>query len=435
MSAQQEKPGTFQPFGEYALPTEPTEDFLHRLFGHARQMLLQGDSEPAIADDKLHHSTRKDLDRLAAPPACGPLLNELQATFADWASDTDPADRTRLVVLPPGDENNLVETWAEQHGHVVVLAPARADLINNQLSQQAIDALPTFSGEGVLVIPKLERWFLRHRNGLTLLRELLRRIDEGDQRCLVSCNSWAWGYLSKAVNAEFVLPVGMTFQAFDASRLKNWFAELAINDDRDEIEFRLMQSGQNLFAESSNEAPTDETVIDRTMSAVRSIVRDTGKMESKEQTNNPHSYFVGLAARSFGIPWVAWHIWRRGLHSEAEVESDASDTDSSDTVDNQSNNSSAEVETLWVAALDEFSLPGSQSEQTLLVLHALLIHNELTIDELYLLLPATRDLNSIPALIRAGLVERRNNHLFCPPAAYPAIRSGLATAGFPLDRL
>lgn len=81
-----------------------------------------------------------------------------------------------------------------------------------------------------------------------------------------------------------------------------------------------------------------------------------------------------------------------------------------------------------MAALDKYVLPG-KNEQA-----ALLIHSSFSAAQLRLVLPLVGELNIVSILVKAGFVARDRDRFGYRPAAYSAIRSGLASAGLPLDR-
>ncbi len=343
-----------------------------------------------MGSDQLRKLQADRLDEVMSPPACGPLINELQASLAAWVATEKPDNWLQLVILPPCDENGIVETWARDGGHQLLEAPGRNELLDG------ICAVPDFtigseSGGGVLVIPHLEHWFLRHQQGLGDVRALLAQLQSLERHCVIGCNSWAWAFLSKVVQANTLLPEGITFQAFDAARLHRWFLQL---NNSDKLRILSSQSGEDLLGEDSTS-----------------------------------DYFKPLAARSQGIPWVAWHLWRRSLRSGVPVEEVV------ELAEETAVASETEQETLWVAALEEFSLPGKESQTTLLVLQALLIHGSLSLTELNLVLPLSDQNAAVAALTKAGFIEKVGHQLRLIAAAYPAIRSGLKTAGFPLDGL
>ncbi len=378
----------FQPIGDYDWPKLPAQENFRLVVGRLYRMFRKRSDAPFIADDKLQQATLEMLDDVVAPPACGPLIEELEASVADWIAKPNPTPLNKLIILPPGDENGVVESWARQHGHQSLDPPDRTSLVS-----PVTTVLPDLGGEGVLVIPQLERWFLRHRNGLDTLRALLAAIGESDRHCLIGCNSWAWAYLAKVVGADLMLPTGLMFQAFDGDRLYRWFSELAVAETTAGVAFRFSQSGADVFAADDDDKPSDD-------------------------------YFAKLAAHSLGIPWVAWHMWRRSLRSNREeADENADDVPAPDD------------QTLWIAALDELTLPNQHQDTALFVLQALLMHGQLSAQELRLVLPVVGESTIVPALIGAGFVARQGDQLTCRPAAYPMVRLGLSAAGFSMDTL
>ena len=211
------------------------------------------------------------------------LLRELDHTLADWCTDPGPPSWVKLVVLPPGDRTPLLQAWAERWSYAVLEPPSAAQI----LAGQTVDADALQQRSGVLVIPDLACWFLRHRSGLQTVRALLMRLSQLQRHCVVGCNSWAWAFLSRTVGANLMLPPALTFRAFDAQRLQRWFSGLAEpegDDVDDAVTFRLADSGADVLAKGKD-----------------------GELEN--------AYLKRLAARSFGIPWVAWHLWRVSLRS------------------------------------------------------------------------------------------------------------------------
>ena len=371
-------------------PVLPSQESIRLLMARLVAVFRKDDDTPFIADDRLQKATLDILDDVVAPPACGPLLAELQATLAPWIAQSSPFETVKFVVLPPCDESGLVEAWALEHGHAVLKAPTREHI----LATGKDGAPPDLSGDGLLVIPQLERWFLRHCNGLAAIRSLLAEVDASDRRCVIGCNSWAWQFLRKSVGAHLILPRPLTYEPFDGKRLHDWISRLAANEKSRRITFRLPQSGADVLA-----------------------VDDDGERVG--------DYFDTLAAQSRGIPWVAWHLWRRSLRSDGEEGSEHGDDVERD----------ADEQTLWVAALDEFTLPSPGEEVPLLVLQALLLHGSLSVEELRSVLPIVGESPIVSALVSAGLVERNDGRIGCRPAAYPSVRRGLSAAGFSMDGL
>lgn len=380
----------------------PADDAVRSWAGRAWELLRRREAAgPLIGEDKLRRAEEASPGGEAPAPACEPLLRDLDAELTGWLSGLGAGGtRVRVVVLPPGDRDCLLRAWAERRGLDVLPAPDRDALTDpdppapdlGTPEPGAPEPGAGGSGDGPLVIPRLERWFLRRHDGLAAVRSLLRAVERTDRRALVGCNSWAWDFLCAAVRANLGLPAPRTFRAFDAARLAGWFAELAA--DAGGARFRSPRTGR--------EIPADGTVDD---------------------------FHRTLAARSLGVSWVAWDLWRRSLRTEAPDENGdgAAPADPPTPRDRR---------TLWVAALEEFTLPTRAEPEALLALHALLIHGPLTDAELVGVAPDAGGPPTASALLAAGFVRReRGGELAVVPAAYPAIRTGLAAAGFSADSL
>ena len=384
----------FIPLADYKEPSMPAQELLRKLLGRVQALLARSDPKPFIADDRLKKATMDTLNEVVAPPACGPLLAELDRTVAAWLGEHPRVSNVKTVVIPPCDENAIVETWARQAGHQIIDPPGR-----DQLIEAPATPLPMLEGEGLLVVPRLEDWFIRHRNGLRLVRSLLAALEASGRDVVIGCNSWAWAFLGKAAGADLMLPDAVTFIAFDEMRLHDWFGQLATAEATGGVRFRRSQTGSNVLELGDDGRPKDD-------------------------------YLRILAGRSLGVPWVAWHIWRRSLRSDGDA---APAADAKAVLASDKDETPGE-QTLWVAALDEYVLPGKNERAALLVLQALLIHGPLSAGHLRLVLPLVGESNIVSVLVKAGFVARAGDLFACRPAAYPAIRAGLASAGLPPDR-
>ncbi len=136
----------FGSLADYRVPAMPTRDTLQIVLTRARELFRRKPQGPLVDDARLRSSTLDMLDEAAAPPACGPLISELQATLGAWAEGEPGNQRIRCIVLPPGDRNRVVASWAERHGHAVLEAPARESILGADPT-----GLPDLEGDGVLV--------------------------------------------------------------------------------------------------------------------------------------------------------------------------------------------------------------------------------------------------------------------------------------------
>lgn len=273
-------PKAFSPVGQYTTPTMPTE----HAWAKVRETVLHEDESPVLAGDRLSAATGKVLDEVASPPACGPLIDDLEATLAPWIARKQRTSWLNRIVMPPCDRNHILESWARQKGYTIVEPPERRAAFGTP-----VNFPPTAASARPLVIPRLERWFLRYHDGLHAIRALLAMVDGLEQPCIIGCNSWAWAYLATATGAGVILPKGLVPQPFDADRLHAWFSKLSEPGKTAAMTFRRASNGQDVLASDSKGARS-------------------------------HRYLKQLAARSLGIPWVAWTMWRESLRSQSDLE-------------------------------------------------------------------------------------------------------------------
>lgn len=373
---------------DYAAPTMPTEQAFRAIWARLKRR-LSAPEDPLLQHSGLDRASLDVINDLAEPPSFGPLLQALDEQLGDWARSPDAHPKLRTIIIPPCDNAGTLATWAQTRGHTLLSEPHRIDL--GTLVAKA--KLPDLKGDGLLVIPRLEHWFLRERNGLHAMRMLLSQLAGTERRCLIGCDSWAWRFVVKAANADLVLQNPQTFEPFDARRLREWFAALALDSQGITATFRLAGSGEDVLAGDDDGEPIN-------------------------------AHLRQLAARSGGIPWVAWHLWRASLKVSVGEEPLS---------DRATRATAGDVRTVWVVGVDDLVLPVSNQDRSLLALQALLIHGGLTPDQMDAVLPTTGEPNMLAALVTSGhlLYDQSSGQHRVSPTAYPAIHKALKAAGFP----
>ena len=286
------------------------------------------------------------------------------------------------------------------------------------------------------VISELAAFWRRHGSGLALVQELLRRVAQNSAgEGVIGCSSWCWQFwASYYPDAQFApwMPAPMTTE-----RLGIWLQQLASHNCDNKPVVRMATDGLYVLPLESEE--TD------------------GKLRKKQN----HSDFLrNLAADSRGIPGVALSIWRCALRARPEASSEGA-------VDNNDELAAAENRKqrahCWVVPLNHLSLPAMpvSGERNLgLVLHALLMHDGLTIADLELVTAVREpDLSlALARLARADIIgcdkpgqdtvfvldrleQQSLAHQEMSPEAswrvtplgYPGVRRHLQKCGFPID--
>lgn len=343
------------------------------------------------------------MERVAAQPDWTAPALGLDQALGTWATEPQPATPIQVVVGAPHSGIALaLAAWAKEKGWRLAVAPSYEQILEGGeawLEQFSHDP------EKPLLIPRFEHLYLRHHAGLSLVRRLLDWLWSTKHRCLIGCDSWAWSYLSQALQIDTLVPSPLTLAPFDHHHLRTWLQELASRSERFGVVFRQTDNGNFVLPPGVN-AESGETV---------------------EVTD----YLKHLAAFSRGIPGVAWVIWRYSLQYEIDeaVEMKAQETAEQD-----------RCLTMWVKTWSQLDLPAPPrpaAQPQLFVLHTLLLHGGLATEGLTQVLPlsATEVMESIHRLRAGGVIETVGDRIQVTAMSYPIVRKVLFQEGYLVDAI
>lgn len=406
----------FVPVGEHARPSEPPSvaarsglmEMLKRLRGPSAP------AEPVSIHAELHSVPQELLDAVVPVPEWSEAVLGLDNALEEWLEEDDQDYPARVILGAPGSgTGQILSSWADKWGWTVVTPPAIKAILHGDA--EGGEFLSKAVGKG-LVIPAMERLFLRHHRGLAMFREFLECLWEKRSRCLLGCDSWAWAFLEKVASTHLFFRSPLVLQAFDQERMGRWFRALAACCGRRIVIFRQSDTGEVILS-------TEETV-DITEGDSRTG-EDSGN--GKEEGG----YLARIAARSRGIPLVAWAIWRNSLLISAE-EPVADEVQKAAERDKGL--------TIWVKPWGTVEFPEvppdiTRAEQFLL--HALLIHGGLLTETISMILPlspadATRCLTRMSS---SGLIKQEEGIWRVTLSGYPAVRQYLQNEDYLVDAL
>ena len=317
--------------------------------------------------------------------------------------ESSPTDAYPLLALvaPPGcGIPDILEAVAREQQLTILAAPPASELLGDENAHSdflhSLDACKNQT----LVVPRLERFFLRHEAGLALVRSFVERLMSR-RRVLLGCDSWAWAFLQHAIGIEDLLGSPLTLAPFHAPRLDAWFRG---SYDLRNIEFRQRRNDEPVFLEQAADS------------------------ESHSEESEPETSLLikSLAARARGNLGVAHELWRSSLRiCDPESEGDEPAMESSRS-------------TLWVVSPSELELPKLANGADPLhrfILHAILLHAGLSVATLDTLLPFSREdiCRRMSELRAAGFVHEQNGLFQVSLAAYPEVRQDLCGQGFLVD--
>lgn len=308
----------------------------------------------------------------------------------DWAPaaralgqqlEVQDAPVTFFITTPYSGHASVVTHWAEKH-HVTCLAPPTLSEIAEGRTQWVEQCV----NQREWAIPALERYFLRHTQGIQGVREFLERALSGRLgKGVIGCDSWTYAFLQQVIGIDGA-PV-FTLQSMEGEQLARYFAQIATHSGQPPPVYSTRTGKQVLF---------DAAVKPKSHSANKELQR--------------------LAAHCRGHIGLAWHYWRERLREPKADEGEA----------------------LWlVDALAEAELAVDTGDIATLVLHALLVHGGLDDHSLGQVLPFSQHeaLNARLALQRKGIVSSSEGRWQIAPLSYASVRQLLESRNYLVDPL
>lgn len=391
----------FGPVADYSLPVAPVSQAARRRLAFLRRLWQRNnqESEPLFsADDDLLALSAWWLARIVPTPDWEAAAQALHATLSDWLARQGSEQPIVLLVAPPhSGVVKILRAWADREEWPVLTGPTPG-----QIFDDADDWSPQRPEEaGGWVLPHMERLYLRHQNGLGLVRRFLNRAIVGEWgRGVLCCDSWAWAYLRHVWQGR--QPITLSLQAFGRERLTALFQEMGEGFQGDPPLFRQADNGRYILPPPAEEGKSAEL----------------------------STFLQILAAHSRGIPGVARSIWRSSLQTEPDDSIDEETAQEDRRLPNR---------TIWVKPWNSIThpavRPGAGREQAF-VLHTLLLHNGLPLELLQGLLPLspTETAATVSSLADAGLIGLDEQRLRVTPAGYPDVRQFLQREGYLVDQ-
>lgn len=393
----------YVPIADYNLPAEPVRHAAKKNLLSLRQLLRLDNQEaasPLKTDDDLLKLPHWQLERIAPALDWRGAAETLNAHLQDWLEQENPDQPVIVLVGPPySGHAAILATWAEQQGWPRLKPPTSEQILagdDDWLSEQN-------ESNGRWAFPHLEKAYLRHAAGLSLIRRFLDCAFSGDLgRGIIGCDSWAWTFLSRVWQGR--QPATLTLQACHQEQLTRHIQTTAVLADNRQLAFRQSDNGHYLFPPP-----------------------DADEAENPVELSN---FLQLLAAYSRGNLGVAWTIWQNSLQAEPDESIDEAIAEEDRQLPQQ---------TVWVPPWDHLqqpTLPPGTGRDQAFALHALLLHNGLPLNLLQQLLPLSpsQTAETIFQLKAAGLIAAQDKVLQVPPRGYPVVRQFLKSNDYLVDQ-
>lgn len=370
------EPQSFSALTEYKAPAIPATKIAAKYWQKTKALLMRDNDQPYMPSDQLAYADATALRHFFPAASYQLLLDELNATLLGHL-DTKAPHPVFWICMPEGNPD-LLASWADAEGYGLLSPPPRAQLLNQQ------NAITQSRQGGVLVVPALEQWFLRHHQGVNAVRATIAELLSHDGPVVLGGNGFALMLLQQLCTDQDIWPKALTFRPFKTERLYPWLYRNIYKGETRTFVIKESVSGKDLFGESI----TDPIPV--------------------------RSLFNRLAADSLGIPWLAWHILTSSLKTRKQVEEgEASVRDSS-----------AE---LWLHTVPTRNEQALRSKNAKFILHAIAIHGSLTQKELLMVLPC--QLAALTDLCLEGYLLQEGESYRINPLCYATIYHALKAAG------
>lgn len=389
------------PSTDYHLPLAPVRHSVrNRITAIQRLFRSQKPEEtsPFTAKDTLQPLSQCQINTIAPPQHWNTPAQAITQGLGEWLGLKNPDQPVMSMIGPPGSGHSLMlRAWAEQQKWQIIKPPSAEQILagnDTVLSRQITRDKPW-------VFPGLEQAYVRHPEGLSLVRRFLHEAFSGTLgRGIIGCNSWAWAYLRYVWRGR--VPTPFSLQGCNSLDLAEHFRKLADPTGKRQI----------LFRQSDNGLP---------------ILPPLDPGEPPHETSN---FLQFLATHSRGIFGVAWAAWRVSLRTEPEAKIAENDETTKPDTGQQ---------TVWVIPWSKLSLPELSStagRDEAFVLHALLVHNGLESTLLPTVLPLSSNQiqETLSRLQERGLVGHNTTRWEVTALGYPAVRQFLHGRGYLIDQ-
>ncbi|PDV96911.1 hypothetical protein [Candidatus Chloroploca asiatica] len=391
----------FIPISEYKSPEVPVSQVTRKGLSQIWRIFRQEEEKSEVAfkpESDLRTLDASQLEQISSAPNWEAGGSALRETLQTWLKSDRIGQNIVFLVEPPhGGHAEKLMAWATQNDVTIVSPPTPEQIMEN--ADVWLASLP--ERDTFWIYPTLEKTYLRHASGLSLMRRFLDRAASGAMGLgVIGCDSWAWAYLQHVWHGSW--PSAITSKASDQTQLVRQFQRM----------LRPKRGTTYLFCQADNGAP----------------LFSTGKEDNNSEKTS--DYLQQLAAFSHGNIGVAQAIWRDSLCIEPDEALREKQNDDED--------ATLASQVIWVTPWDDLehpSLPAKASEQVAFVLHTLLLHNGLSFELLQQLLPLAGNqiMETVSQLTEAGLVTYQDKTWKVAARGYPVVRSYLKSNGYLCD--
>jgi hypothetical protein len=402
---------------EYSLPDKPAGEKARSFLASVWHDIFSTEKQSGKVDiqTELHSVPQKLLDMIAPYPDWQNAVKVIEDKLENWLEQPAEDEAFKIFVAPNGSGlHEILAQLAVAKELEVVQSPECEHLTTRDFSW--INDLKLCKKSPV-VIPQLDKFFLRHYNGIEHFRLFMAKLVSLGQKCIIGCNSWLWKFLTQAMHFSESFLEPCFLQSFGANELQDFFCRLE------------SQNGVNLTV--FRQTDTGAFVLPMLKTYEGTMSKKLKEEYEDKKEDFPALFMKKLALHSRGIPLVAWSIWRSSMNMgpEEEVAEAAKDAAAAD-----------RGKTIWVKPFEKISkpeIPTGLGRSASFILQLLLIQDGLPQNIIYKLLDFDKDAiaGTLYQLRQAGVVVLENDVWRVSWIGYPEVRRFLSQEDYLLDSM
>lgn len=199
----------------------------------AEQQVKEESELRALPDVRLAHLV-PPIDWSPAAKALAQQLKSLEAPV------------TFFITPPHNGHVSVVKQWAEEHHIACVPTPTLSELAEGDTQW-----VERFVNYREWAVPALERYFLRHTQGIQGVREFLERALSGRLgKGVIGCDSWTYAYLQQVIGIDGA--PALTLQSMEGEQLSRYFSAIATHGGQSPPVYSTRTGNQVLFDSEAN---------------------------------------------------------------------------------------------------------------------------------------------------------------------------------------
>ena len=390
----------FIPIEDFKLPSPPVTQKVKKQIKFLKNIFKkkQEDQNAQLIDEiDLQKFPSEEMNLIAPNQSWEEAANSFQESIKNWQADeTENATNIIALIGPPysGYTDTLFE-WATENNLKIIEPPSLQQILSCD------DSWFSNSDENkIWIFPHLEKSFVRHAEGINLIRQFLDKALSGELgKGIIGCNSWAWNYIDHLWHGRSKIQI--TIQAFDQNKLMKYYQAAHKNGNKESFDFRQSDNGKYVISPDYPENSSHES----------------------------SDFLQSLAAYSRGNLGVASTFWK----SSAGFEADGISSE-----DKQEDQENKRKKTIWITPWNQLTkpeIPDKVGEDGALVLHSILIHNGLAVDLIKELLPLSSNqiMEIIQILEEAEILDVIDGIWTVTSSGYVAARDFVKSKGYLTD--